>query len=422
MSWLEVAVRLWPTLGNRTYLLAGVALIIGSRLLVISLTPQSADFPDTRIYQGTGQVVLAGVNPYDFDDQPQLREELRSRMAADEADGGFAHTLDVWNYYVSGNLPASVALYTLFEYVAAGSRHTWRLLLILGDIAMFVGALSLFKTVRGEPLDPSSQIAAFFLVIANPSLVVAGTAIPEDKQFQTALLMFGAAFLLSPRPTGTARGLAGGFLISVSVLFKFFGAFLLPMWLARAIKEWPKFALSTAAGALPPIAASFMAFGPHFLSTMSDRALRDSVMGPEHVSPWVLLPFLGPYYLAAKLAVTAAFCVFLLALLAKRRIDLLNGCAGFAVAFACIWLDKGSMNRVNIAMIFAMAALVTLGPKALVALSAFTATAALVGYAAGVGLLHMELERVEAGLVLLFLVSYVVVIATQSLSPRQERG
>src|SRR5688572_7105799 len=101
MNWLEFAIRLWPKLGNRTYLLAGVALIIGSRLLVISLTPQSADFPDTRIYQGTGQVVLAGVNPYDFADQPQLREELRRRMATEETDGSFAHTLDSWNYYVS---------------------------------------------------------------------------------------------------------------------------------------------------------------------------------------------------------------------------------------------------------------------------------------------------------------------------------
>jgi hypothetical protein len=414
---------MWPTLSNKAFLLLGLAALIFSRLLVIGLTPRTADFPDPRIYQGTGQVVLAGINPYDYSDQPQLREELRLRMAAIETDNSFAYSMDAWNYYVSGNLPASVALYAAFEYVARGSRPTWRLLLILGDVAMFLGMFALFRTIQGGSLDKYTQIAAFWLVIANPSLVLSGTAVPEDKQFQTALMLFAAAFLLSPKPTNALRGLAGGLLISASVLFKFFGAFLLPLWFMRAIREWPKFAVSTAAGALVPILASFMAFGPQFLSAMSARAVRDSVQGPMHASPWMLFPALtGGVYIAAKLVVVAGFGTFLVTLLAKRRIDLLNCCAGFAVVFACIWLDMGSMNRMNMAIIFAIAATASLSPRVLLALSASTAFVAAVGYVVGLGLLRVNFEKVDVVLVLLFLMLYAAALVLYDRSKFREKS
>ena len=107
-------------------------------------------FSHPRIYQAAGQVVLAGINPYDFSDNPSLREKLRMDMAA-PGTKGLTQTQEQWNYYVSGNPPASTALYALFEALAHGSRVVWRLLLIAGDVSLFLsGVFALLKTLRGR--------------------------------------------------------------------------------------------------------------------------------------------------------------------------------------------------------------------------------------------------------------------------------
>ena len=84
------------------------------------------------------------------------------------------------------------------------------------------------------------------------------------------------------------------------------------------------------------------------------------------------------------------------------------------MTFACVWLDKGAMNRMDIAIIFAVAATASLGPTLLVALSAITLLAAVAGYAVGLGLLHAALQQVDAVLVLLFLFAYVIGLSLQS--------
>jgi hypothetical protein len=118
-----------------------------------------------------------------------------------------------------------------------------------------------------------------------------------------------------------------------------------------------RFALWSALGGLVPAAASLAAFGPSFLGTLAARGVQNSIRGAEHASPWVLLPLAGDAYVIAKTLVAALFCALLLGLLAKRRIDVLNFCAGITVTFVCLWLDKGAMNRMNIAIIFAVATL-----------------------------------------------------------------
>ncbi len=187
------------------------------------------NFLDPRIYQAAGQVVLAGINPYDFSDNPSLREKLRMDMAAPGTEG-FTETQEQWNYYVSGNPPASTALYALFEALAHGSRVVWRLLLIAGDVSLFLGVFALLKTLRGRVDGALDQAGCFCLTVINPILILAGCAIPEDKQFQTALVLFSAAWLLSPAAATTRRAVGTGIFLSLSVFFKVFGVFLAPLW------------------------------------------------------------------------------------------------------------------------------------------------------------------------------------------------
>ncbi|HZO21926.1 MAG TPA: hypothetical protein VFB37_05425 [Steroidobacteraceae bacterium] len=400
-------------LSERSFVWVGIGAIVLIRLVVILLTPRTADFLDPRIYQGAGRTVLAGVNPYDYSDQPAKRAALRASMSAQvPGPDDFTQDQKSWDYYVSGNPPASTALYALFESIAHGSRFAWRLLLMLGDVSLFAGMVALVKAVRGPLTRGIDQAGIACLAIINPVLIVSGCAIPEDKQFQTALLLWGAALLLAPAARERRGGLGTGLVLSLSVLFKLLGAFLFPLWLARAMREGPRFAIWTGLGALLPVVAAFAGFGTHFISEMLGRAVQNSVVAPEHASPWVWWPALaqGHYYLPVKILVTVLFCATLAMLLARRSIDLLNFCAGLTVAFVCIWLDKGAMNRMNIGIVFATAALITLSPSVFLRYCLGTVLAAGVAYVLGVGLLHAHLETVDAVLALLFLVAYLLTL------------
>jgi hypothetical protein len=80
--------------------------------------------------------VVRCVDPYNPDAKHDLREELRLN------NHGVA-SLDkaTYNYYVSGNLPASTALYGLIEWLSGGrGPHSWRLILISGDLALMFAA------------------------------------------------------------------------------------------------------------------------------------------------------------------------------------------------------------------------------------------------------------------------------------------
>jgi hypothetical protein len=393
-------------MAERKFLLLGLAAIVVVRLAVILATPRSADFYDPRMYQGVGQTVLAGVNPYDYADQPALRAALRARMSAGTADE-FTESQQSWDYYVSSNLPASTALYAVFEAVAHGSRFVWRLLFVLGDAAVFLAAYALLKTLRGRVDNGADQAALVCLAILNPVLIVAGCAIPEDKQFQTALLLWASALLLARSAATAKRGLGVGFVLSLSVLFKLLGIFLFPLWVAAIRRGGRRFALWTVAGALIPVVLSFAVFGHYFVSDMLARGVSNSVDAPEHASPWVLVPWIGGgSFMLAKIAVTTAFCGVLIALLSKRRIDLLNFCAGLTVAFTCLWLDKGAVNRMNMAIVFAVASLASLGRTLFLRFSGGVALVSGAAYLLGVGLLRIHLERVDAVLVSIFLVAY----------------
>lgn len=371
----------WPVLSPVRFVAAGILCIIVSRVFVILLTPGTADFPDTRLYQGMGDAVLAGVNPYDYSDDVPTRIALQTAADHELRDENWTDSLDEWNLVMSSNLPGVAVLCAGFEAIADDSRTVWRYLIILGDIAMFLGVLSLLRELRGSIADRYVQLVATFLVVANTLLVLDGTAIPEVKQFQTALMLFGAAFLVSRRPLSTLRAVGGGVVLSLSVLFMFLGAFLLPLWAVRAVREWPRLAVASAAGALIPLAGSFWLFGPGWLSTMAGRSGDEAEGQHGGATLWQLLHGVDPGLLAVlRFGSVAALVALLCLMLYRRRIDLLNWCCGLLVVFDCVYLMTGTMNRMNIAFIVAFAVLAGHRARAVAAVAAVSSAVALVAY------------------------------------------
>ena len=420
-----------PLRDGRFFVLSIVLLVL-TRLVVIEHIAWTAELEDLLIYQTTGQAVLAGVSPYDYRDHVELRESLRAGIEksrqdaiapADRLKGSVVtQSQATWDYFVSSNLPASTALYAVFERVANGSRFVWRLLLILGDVSIFVGLFMFIKVVRAGPMRSTDQIGVFCLTVVNPVLIVSSTAFPEDKQFQTALMLFAAALLMhrrkSPSPPGA--GFTTGLVLMLSILFKLFGIFLVPVWLAKIRREGLRFGTLGVMGAIVPLALSLMLFGYQFVVTMMRRGGQDSSGVAAHDSPWVLLPALGPGPLLIAKVLAASLCIAGLGmLLAKRRIDLLNFCAGLAVVFGCVWLSQGAMNREIIVLMFGTACLATICPTRFFQLSVFTVLSTGAIYAAGLiymhrppGLVVLVAWEVHAAMALLLTVAYAVALGT----------
>lgn len=310
---------------------------------------------DITIYREVGQLVSNGINPYDFTSNESLRQALRA--------DGYGIDPDVirgkpdYDYYVSGNLPASTALYGLIDWIGH-SRQWWRLALALGDILTAAGALFLFSRA-GIPIDTTSKQIVFTLaMIYYPSSIQWGVIYSEDKQFQTALMFFLAGLVIkrtwkAPAAAAIAIGAVGSF----GVLFKALGVFLVPLAL-NYFRTRPRrdFILAVTS-------ASFIAgllclyFGTDFILLMAARVTGGSSALADHGSPWVLLPPVAVQYarpvLCSLLVVGACVAYY------RQKLDLLNLCAAACVVFTCLWITSGSMDRMNIAMIFAMMCVAT---------------------------------------------------------------
>ena len=117
-------------------------------LVVIAVTRSAIIFGsndagvDITIYREVGQLVSNGINPYDFTSNESLRQALRTDGYG--IDPEVIREQYKYDYYVSGNLPASTALYGLIEWLGQ-SKQWWRLALALGDVLAAAGAFFLFS-------------------------------------------------------------------------------------------------------------------------------------------------------------------------------------------------------------------------------------------------------------------------------------
>jgi len=181
-----------------------IILVVLGRTALVLLTPRYDQTTDLSIYQEVGELLVNGIDPYDFSAQAPLREKLRLNDYG--ADSYVKKTREGYNYYVSGNLPASTALYGLLEIASGGNPKIWRIGFVLGDLSIVLAAFFFLRRAGVELLAPIQKLAFLAGAVVYPSLVEWGTLWPADKQFQTALMMLLAGLLISQpnRPSGPA--------------------------------------------------------------------------------------------------------------------------------------------------------------------------------------------------------------------------
>jgi hypothetical protein len=332
------------------FLTWAISAIVASRLVVIFLTPIADQNIDLSIYLEVGELVSNGVDPYDFSSQASLREKLRLNDKG--ASDYVKRTPAGYDYYVSGNLPGSTALYGLLGGISDNPK-VWRIAFIFGDVSIALAAFFFLRRIGISLLTSGQKLTFAAAVVAYPSLIEWGTFWPADKQFQTALMLLVMGLLLTtpkfPFKAAMAIGIAG----CLSVFFKALGVFLLPLAIAYFYRRpWRETAVAAVAFLATTI--PFLAFFKlSFVQLMINRVLTGSAAAAVgHGSPWVFVP--ASWLPVARPLVCVTLFAMITALYWRGKIDLLNGMAASMVVFLCLWTLGGSMDRMNIAMMFAL--------------------------------------------------------------------
>jgi len=353
-----------PVLPAPWFLALALITLVVTRIMIVHITPANDDFIDLSIYCEVGELVVNGGDPYDTEAKRDLREQLR--LNGHGAAPYVTASKGSYDFYVSSNWPASTLLYGAIEWLSGGSPHGWRLILISGDLAIAL-AIFFFLGRVGIKLDNvETQVAFVLSAICYPSLIQWGTVLAEDKQFQIALMVALAGLLITPGRTPSLNAAAIGILGGLSLMFKVLGIFLAPVALCYFWSR-PRRELLIAIGAalaiaLPMILFFDVAFVVRMFNRFREETSPLAMVGSLHASPWSLLPKTWSVY--ARPIVSGALVALATATFARGRIDILNCCAALGVVFACLWLLGGSMDRMNIVMMFALTCSATISARA----------------------------------------------------------
>jgi hypothetical protein len=135
-------------------------------------------------------------------------------------------------------------------------------------------------------------------------------------------------------------------------------------------------------------------FSSSFIPLIVYRGYTGSTSPPGHSSPWILLPSeTAVFYLKPLISFAAlASCVFAWV---KKKIDLLNLLAATLVIFVCLWITTGSMDRMNIAMIFALMCLATLSLDLWLKLAIANTLVQVATYVVGLGLFETSMRHLS---------------------------
>lgn len=391
-----------------------ILIILISRSAVILTSHDDAQM-DLSIYQEVGELLAHGIDPYDRGTNVETRTALRLN------DYGAAEWVKqnagLYDYYVTSNLPGSTALYGLLERISQGNPKIWRLAFAAGDILIALAAFFLLHRA-GVALDTlGSQITFSLAAIYYPSNIVWGLLLAEDKQIETALMLLLAGLLVArPVARGPLNAAAIGSIGALSVIFKAFGIFLAPVALSyfyRAPRRELVLVLCAAAITVLPF---FLRFDLSFVRLMLDRVAHGSAASTTalHGSPWQLIPFAAVYYARPLLCVILSLYVVIAWV--RGRLDALSFSAAIGVICVCLWMVGGSMDRMNIAMMFAMFCAATVSVRFWQTLVMFNFAAQILVYTPVIArtrwLNFVDAETPDAIATAIFVASYFALLAS----------
>lgn len=336
------------------YLTFLVALIV--RLYIVYSSVSHTEYIDLNIYRDGGQLINNGINPYDYKDGVEIRNQLR--LDKFSFTSWVSETQERWDFYASGNLPLSLYFYAFIDKVSGGSALVYRLFFALTD-SILSALIALMLITYGN--FKKSTFNLFFILglgALSPCLILWGTVVPEDKGMQI-LLMLLAIYYAKEK-----NWMLSSILLGFSIAFKGLGVFVLPICLFFIAEEpknilkikWPIIKKSLQYLVLTFISAMVWVF-PFVVDIYAMTKKRMAMnMGseviPEHGSIWKLLMDFSPNNWGIM---KDGIIVFLLLLwgwgLLRGKVNLIGFSLFILVFFVDILLVAGSMDRMNIGLI-----------------------------------------------------------------------
>ena len=334
------------------------------RIVLIIISHNKIDEIDLKIYRDAGQLVANGVNPYDYNDNVELRQQLRTdKVNFDEYVSG---DQDRWNYYANSNLPLATLFFGCIEYCFA-SPVAFRYFFAFFDSILAVVILA-FVINKWKYYLPDNRIIKklppvfrnnFLLFIGlslgafSPLLLLWGTYIPEPKG--TGLLLILSAIYFSDSTNIKLSMFVSPVLLGFSVAFIGLGIFIGPLCLYNIYRN-------NAYGFRKIIFYSFISFFavalclvpflPELINMMLSRLGAAVNTEPQHGSMWSLIFKVVPArWLLIKNIFIALFVIINIIGFFRKRLNVAMLSANLLFLFACIYLMNGSIDRMNIAII-----------------------------------------------------------------------
>lgn len=337
---------------------------ISIRVLFIYCTPNRIEDTDLHIYRDAGQLVVNGVNPYNFSDNVNLRQQLRTDK--DNYDEYVCSDQDKWDYYANSNLPLATLFFGGIEYCFE-SPMAFRYFFALFDsiLAVVIIAFVLNKWQYRLPYNriinklPSKLQQNYPLLIGlslgalSPNLFLWGTYIPEPKG--TGLLLILSSIYFSDSSNKKLSIFVSPVLLGFSVAIIGLGVSIIPLCLYNLYKNnvngyrnivfYCLISFLSCAICLAP-------FLPELLEMMFSRMRFAVQTEPQHGSMWSELFKMFPNsWLLIKNVFMIIFISINIIGFLRKRLNVAVLSANLLYLFTIIYLMNGSMDRMSISIV-----------------------------------------------------------------------
>ncbi|WP_250631126.1 hypothetical protein [Rhodoflexus caldus] len=322
------------------------------RWWLIWFTPELNTNIDLLMYMDGGQLTAMGINPYDYNDSKEIRNQLRKDDYAYQEYT--AQSQDIWNYCAASHLPLTqfnLALaYKLFYY-PEGFRYYFAFF-----DSILCGLICLFIIRNWKSNDETKFFANLILGICSPFLISWSIVNPGDKGTETLLIL---AFLLSISSNSKTIFLyVSALFMGLGIAYKAVAAFFIPLaiqkfWEVKSdLHSFFRMLFIFGIISFLIVALSFLPFVPEVLYPMTQRFEHGSAaIYPMHSSIWRVFYILFPenwriiqILSVAMLTIFSSYNAF-----KDKIVDLL--CANLLWIFTVMILITSGVDRMNMAFI-----------------------------------------------------------------------
>jgi len=339
-------------------------LALSLRFILILLSHSKNEDIDLKIYRDTGQLVVNGVNPYDYADKVDIRQQLRTDK--DNFNDWVCSDQDKWNYYASSNLPMASLFFGAIEYFFS-SPKAYRYIFSFFDSLLSVIIVAFvinkwkfalpdnrfFRMIPPKIKQSLPLLVALSLGALSPVLFLWGTYVPEPKG--TGLLLILSAIYFSCSENGKLNTFLSPVLLGFSVAFIGLGVFVAPLCLYYVYKnnnnDFRKI-LFYCFIALIACLICLLPFVPELFEMMLQRVRFAVQTEPHHGSMWCVLfkMFPNAWVMIKNIFILLFVSVNIIGFFMKR-LDVAILSVNLLFLFDVIYLLNGSMDRMNIALL-----------------------------------------------------------------------